>query len=37
MKIAISATGRGLDNNIDTKFERCRFFLILDIEKNTLL
>ena len=37
MKIAISATGRGLDSNIDAKFERCRFFLILDIEKNTLL
>ncbi|KYK27802.1 hypothetical protein AYK20_02145 [Thermoplasmatales archaeon SG8-52-1] len=37
MKIAVSATGRGLDSNIDAKFERCRFFLILDIEKNTLL
>ena len=37
MKIAISATGRGLDSNIDAKFERCRFFLILDIEKNSLL
>jgi len=37
MKIAISATGRGLDSNIDAKFERCKFFLILDIEKNSLL
>ena len=37
MKIAISATGRRLDNNIDTKFERCNFFLIVDIEKNSLL
>ena len=37
MKIAISATGRGLDRNIDVKFERCRFFLILDIKKNLLL
>ena len=37
MKIAISATGKGLDNNIYTKFERCNFFLILDTEKNTLL
>ena len=37
MKIAISATGRGLDSNIDVKFERCKFFLILDIEKNSLL
>jgi len=37
LKIAISATGRGLDSNIDVKFERCKFFLILDIEKNSLL
>jgi predicted Fe-Mo cluster-binding NifX family protein len=37
MKIAISSTGRGLDNSIDIKFERCHFFLILDLEKNSLL
>ena len=37
MKIAISATGRGLDSKIDAKFERCKFFLILDLEKNSLL
>jgi len=37
LKIAISATGRGIDSNIDVKFERCKFFLILDIEKNLLL
>ena len=37
MKIAINATGRGLDSKIDAKFERCKFFLILDIEKNSLL
>ena len=37
MKIAISATGRGLGSSIDVKFERCSFFLILDIEKNSLL
>ena len=37
MKIAISANGRGLDSKIDEKFERCKFFLILDIEKNSLL
>jgi len=37
MKIAISATGRGLDSTIYAKFERCRFFLILNIEKNSLL
>ena len=37
MKIAISATGKGLDSNVYTKFERCHFFLILDIEKNSLV
>jgi predicted Fe-Mo cluster-binding NifX family protein len=37
MKTAISSIGRGLDSSIDVKFERCHFFLILDIEKNTLL
>jgi predicted Fe-Mo cluster-binding NifX family protein len=37
MKIAIGATGRGLASTIDKKFERCSFFLILDIEKNSLL
>ena len=37
MKIAISATGKDLDSSIDIKFERCSFFLILDVEKNTLL
>ena len=36
MKIAISATGRSLDSKIDAKFERSKFFLILDIEKNSL-
>jgi len=37
MKIAISSTGRGLDSNIDVKFERCNFFLILHLGKNLLL
>jgi len=37
MKIAISATGNGLDSNIDLKFERCNFFLIIDTVKNLLL
>ena len=37
MKIAISSIGRGLDRSIDVKFERCHFFLILDLEKNTLI
>ena len=37
LKIAISATGRGLGSNIDVKFERCSFFIILDIGENSLL
>ena len=37
MKIAISADGKGLDSNIETTFHRCSFFLVLDIEKNTLI
>jgi predicted Fe-Mo cluster-binding NifX family protein len=37
MKIAISSIGRGLESSIDVKFERCHFFLILDLEKNSLL
>jgi predicted Fe-Mo cluster-binding NifX family protein len=37
LKIAISSTGRGLDSKIDVKFERCKFFLILDKDKNSLL
>ena len=37
MKIAISATGRSIDSIIEPKFERCHFFLILDLEKNLLL
>ena len=37
MKIVISADGRGLDSNIDTTFHRCSFFLVLNIEENTLI
>ena len=37
MKIAISATGKGLDSNIDVKFERCNFFLIIHLGKNSLM
>ena len=37
MKIAISSIGRGLESSIDVKFERCHFFLILDLKKNSLL
>jgi len=37
MIIAISATGKDIDNKIYTKFERCGCFLIVDLEKNTVL
>ncbi len=30
MKIAISATGKDIENNIDATFGRARFFLIMD-------
>ena len=32
MKIAISATGRDMESNIDTTFGRAHFFLIVDTE-----
>ena len=37
MIIAISATGKDIDNNIYAKFERCSSFLIVDLENNTVL
>ena len=37
MRIAISSNGRSINSNIEAKFERCHFFLILDLEKNSLL
>ena len=30
MKIAISATGRNIESNINTKFGRAPYFLIID-------
>jgi predicted Fe-Mo cluster-binding NifX family protein len=36
MKIVISADGRGLDSKICATFHRCPFFLIKDMEKNSL-
>jgi predicted Fe-Mo cluster-binding NifX family protein len=32
MKIAISADGKTLDSNIDPRFGRCNYFLIIEIE-----
>jgi len=37
MIMAISSSGKGIDSNIYTKFERCNFFLIVDMEHNTAL
>ncbi|MCK5450094.1 NifB/NifX family molybdenum-iron cluster-binding protein [Candidatus Pacearchaeota archaeon] len=32
MKIAISSTGKDLESEIDAKFGRCNYFLIIEIE-----
>ena len=32
MKIAISSTGKNLESEIDTRFGRCPYFLIVEIE-----
>ena len=37
MIIAISSTGINIGSNIYPKFERCNFFLIVDLEENTAL
>ena len=37
MIMAISSSGKGIDSNIYPKFERCNFFLIIDLEQNTAL
>lgn len=36
MKIAISAEGKTLDDNIDMRFGRCAYFLIVNIENNEI-
>ena len=35
-KIAISSTGKTLESEIDERFGRCRYFLIIEIEKKKL-
>lgn len=32
MKIAISSTGKTLDNEVDTRFGRCPYFIVVEIE-----
>ncbi len=34
MKIAVSATGMDLDSELDPRFGRCKFFLVVDSETN---
>ena len=37
MIIVISSTGVNIGSNIHSKFERCNFFLLVDLEENTAL
>jgi predicted Fe-Mo cluster-binding NifX family protein len=37
MRIAISSSGKNIDSKIYEKFERCDFFLIVDLEHNSAL
>ena len=34
MKIAISSTGNNLESEVDARFGRCNYFLIIDIEND---
>lgn len=34
MKIAISSTGPGLQDLVDPRFGRCRFYIVYDLDKN---
>lgn len=36
MKIALSSNGKTLENNLDLRFGRCKYFLIYDTEKEEL-
>lgn len=36
IKIAISSTGQDINNQIDLRFGRCPFYLIVDIENNEI-
>jgi len=37
IKIAISAIGKDLDSDIDKTFARCAYFLIVDVDDNTVI
>jgi len=36
MKIAISSTGNNLESEVDVRFGRCNYFLIVEIEDNKI-
>jgi len=36
MKIAISSTGKDLESEVDARFGRCSYFLIVSIENNKI-
>ncbi len=36
MKLAISSTGNNLDSEVDARFGRCNYFLIVEIEDNKI-
>jgi len=36
MKIAISSTGKDLENDVDARFGRCNYFLIVEIENKKI-
>jgi len=36
MKIAISSTGNNLESEVDARFGRCNYFLIVEIEENKI-
>jgi len=36
MKIAISSTGKTIESEIDARFGRCSYFLIVEIENNKI-
>ena len=36
MKIAISSTGNNLESELDARFGRCNYFLIVEIENNKI-
>jgi len=36
MKVAVSAIGKGLDSQVDVRFGRCPYFVIVELENNEI-